>query len=184
MRIVRKGDFVCQRWKNGGGITYEVAREETDDGALVWRLSMAEVGADGPFSLFQGLSRVLTVLDGGGMWLEHAGGRIDAAPLQPVAFSGDLAVHGRLVDGPVRDWNLIFDAARVDGAVLSLSGSLPPCPFVVGTRYALLCVRCCDDDPEGFGFPLREGEVALAESFCPMPSLPGFRGLLVVLKKK
>ncbi|MFT3672511.1 HutD family protein [Aestuariivirga sp.] len=73
MDIIRRSQFQTVPWNNGGGITHEVARED-EDGKLHWRLSLAEVGRDGPFSLFPGLARILTVIDGVGMDLGFAAG--------------------------------------------------------------------------------------------------------------
>jgi environmental stress-induced protein Ves len=115
MRLVRSRDFVTTPWKNGGGITHEVAREDDADG-LLWRLSVAEVARDGAFSLFPGLARILTVIDGPGMRLVGADGAVIAVPpLHPVRFAGDLALDGRLDGGPCRDFNLIHDPRRIDG---------------------------------------------------------------------
>ncbi len=77
MRIILASDFQTQPWKNGGGITHEIARKDDGNG-LLWRLSIAEVASDGPFSAFTGLSRILTVIDGAGLWLDTPHGRLDA----------------------------------------------------------------------------------------------------------
>ena len=129
MRIILPSDFQTQPWKNGGGITHEIAREDVG-GSLLWRLSIAEVASDGPFSAFTGLSRVLTVIDGAGLWLDTPQGRLDALPLQPLPFSGDLPVASRMIDGPIRDFNLIFNGARLFGSVehLTSARTLPAVP--------------------------------------------------------
>ena len=66
MRLLPAADRVPVPWKNGGGVTREVAA--FPDGAgfddFLWRISMAEVRADGPFSVFPGVDRVLAVLEG------------------------------------------------------------------------------------------------------------------------
>jgi environmental stress-induced protein Ves len=63
MKIIPPSAFVTMPWKNGGGITHEILKQE-HGGKLLWRLSIAEVASDGPFSLFPGLSRILTVIEG------------------------------------------------------------------------------------------------------------------------
>lgn len=118
-KIILPTQFTTMPWKNGGGVTHEIAREQRE-GSILWRLSIAEVASDGPFSLFPGLTRLLTVIEGKGMQLEASSRVIEAMPLRPVRFSGDEPIFGRLADGPVRDLNLIFDGARIDGAVESL----------------------------------------------------------------
>ncbi|MGO4913881.1 HutD/Ves family protein [Pseudogemmobacter sp. W21_MBD1_M6] len=119
--------FLTSRWKNGRGVTHEIARHE-ENGAWVWRLSIAEVASDGPFSRFEGLARILTVIEGAGVNLHSPEGAIQARPLVPVHFSGSRAVDSRMVDGPIRDLNVIYDPARIVAAVEVLTG---PCQHEV-----------------------------------------------------
>ncbi|MFN9927385.1 MAG: HutD family protein, partial [Phenylobacterium sp.] len=60
--LLRAADRLAVPWKNGGGITRELAvwppGASFDD--FVWRVSMAEVHQDGPFSSFPGVDRILT----------------------------------------------------------------------------------------------------------------------------
>ncbi len=62
-------------WKNGGGVTVEIAIHP--QGASVddfdWRVSMATVASDGPFSVFPGIDRTLSVLEGDGILLDVEG---------------------------------------------------------------------------------------------------------------
>ena len=66
IRFLAASERRAQPWKNGGGITREIAA--SPDGAALdafdWRVSMAEVAAAGPFSRFEGVDRILTVLTG------------------------------------------------------------------------------------------------------------------------
>ena len=146
-------------WKNGGGVTREIARPDRG-GAPVWRLSLADVDRDGPFSRFPGLARILTVVAGAGMVLETRTGPIRAMPGVPVAFSGDLAVEGRLLDGPVRNLNLIFDPARIAARVRPLTGpadlTLDPRDGGAAGLYVLDGTATADD-----GAPVPPGCVAL-----------------------
>lgn len=119
MRLVPIASLAAQPWKNKGGVTREIAAR-TDGRHVVWRLSVADVDVSGPFSIFPGAARVLTVIDGAGLRLKHAGGVIEALPGMPVRFSGDVAIDCDLVGGRVRDFNLIFDPARFRADVLRL----------------------------------------------------------------
>lgn len=119
MRRIPRSGFHTARWKNGGGLTHEIARLE-DGGALIWRISLAEVAANGPFSAFPGLTRVLTVIDGGGLDLESPEEVLSALPLMPVRFSGDTPIAARLRGGSCRDVNVIFDPGRVAARVAVL----------------------------------------------------------------
>ena len=73
MRIFRFADLATNPWKNGGGVTREVLRHE-EMGFMHWRISIADVASEGPFSAFPGLKRILTVIEGKGMWLERPKG--------------------------------------------------------------------------------------------------------------
>lgn len=92
MKHLTQADYRVQRWANGLGQTVEMLRIEKD-GALQMRLSMAVVDADGPFSLFPGIERVLTVIRGPGFALHGEGVDLACPPLVPVAFAGDVAVQ-------------------------------------------------------------------------------------------
>ncbi|WP_069300430.1 HutD/Ves family protein [Neptunicoccus sediminis] len=117
MNIIRKEDLVDSPWRNGGGITRNIATGVQGD-RIVWRISRADVDKEGPFSNFAGLTRILTVVTNQAMDLLHEGGVLHARPWTPLEFDGGLAVTSRLPDGPLSDLNLMFDpthcAARVD----------------------------------------------------------------------
>ena len=175
MRLILPAAFTTQAWKNGGGVTHEIARADRD-GQLLWRLSIAEVASDGPFSAFPGLSRILTVIDGAGLYLDTPDARLDALPLAPLAFSGDLPVISRLTGGPVRDFNLIFDRAKLDCHVTRISGpARTVCPITQGGHFALLALtpglRC---DQTG----LPPGSVALFDR-ASLSATAAATGLLV-----
>ena len=127
-------DYKRTTWKNGGGTTTELAisPQNADLSNFLWRLSIAEVDADGPFSLFPGCNRTVMLIDGGGMTLDAGeyGSIPLIEPLQAKSFSGDWPVVGRLISGPVRDFNLIVrrDAAQGSlNAVVFDSGYLAKC---------------------------------------------------------
>lgn len=94
-------------WKNGLGFTTEVARFPQAGEHFDWRVSIASVEQDGPFSRFPGHDRILLVLEGAGLILERGGGLTRLGPLESVAFPGDHDTFGRLVAGPIRDFNVI-----------------------------------------------------------------------------
>lgn len=176
MRILAPSDFQRQPWKNGGGITYEIAREDGAQG-LLWRLSIAEVASNGPFSPFPGLSRILTVLSGAGLHLRTTQGSLEALPLQPIAFSGDLAIDSELIGDPVHDFNLIYNAKHISGTVSLVTGDLPACPKLPATRYALLAIG---QDITLDGQTIPAGGIALFDQ-ASAQTLPPFAALLVRL---
>ncbi|ODV41161.1 hypothetical protein AWV79_00775 [Cupriavidus sp. UYMMa02A] len=99
-------------WKNGGGTTREVAVWPPDAGLdeFAWRISVADIAADGPFSAFAGIDRQIVLLDGAGVRLRAADGSFDhrlATIGEPFAFSGDVAVDATLIAGATRDFNVM-----------------------------------------------------------------------------
>lgn len=120
-RLLQPADYVRMPWKDGGGQTTEIASHPS--GATLahfdWRVSIADVAADGPFSSFAGVDRTLALLAGAGMRLTGATHATELrAPYEPYAFSGDDATSCALVDGPVRDFNLMVRRGRARGDVV------------------------------------------------------------------
>jgi len=109
-RRIRTADIPAMPWKNGGGVTREIATgpSPAPDRAWGWRVSIAEVAQDGPFSIFPETDRVIVVIDGAGMDLVRPDGTILALePLQPVPFAGEEPLDGRLRGAAVRDLNVM-----------------------------------------------------------------------------
>jgi uncharacterized protein len=121
MRHLTPAEYRRTPWKNGLGTTTELAISPGNAtlSEFLWRVSIAEVGADGPFSLFPGCDRTIMVIDGAGMILEAGdyGSIAVTEPLQAQSFSGDWPVVGRLIAGPVRDFNLIVRRDRLRGSL-------------------------------------------------------------------
>ena len=116
MHILTPDDYQTMPWRNGGGITHEIALAEGPNG-FAWRLSIAEVATSGPFSKFEGKERILTVIEGNGVHLASSDQTLTATVKEPAAFSGETDIDGQLIDGPIRDFNLIFDPAQVTAEV-------------------------------------------------------------------
>ena len=120
MRIIRAADCKVMPWKNGGGTTREVAA--WPPGASVqdfdWRISVATIAADGPFSAFAGIDRVITLLAGDGVLLQGAGWShaLDEA-LAPFAFAGDEPVQATLLGGASEDFNVMTRRGRCQAQV-------------------------------------------------------------------
>lgn len=108
--IFRLSDRLFSPWKNGGGQTAEivVSPPGADFETFDWRISTAVVAASGPFSVFPGVDRVLSVLEGGAMVVSIAGheSRLDAA-CGPFAFPGDLPAAARLEGEALLDFNVM-----------------------------------------------------------------------------
>lgn len=108
-------------WRNGGGITREVMVEPTGatfDTGFLWRLSVADIEKDGPFSELPGLDRSMVVIEGPGLILEFPmGRREEVVPLSVFRFPGEVPCAGRLIGGPVKDVNAMTARGKARHAV-------------------------------------------------------------------
>ncbi|MDH7799086.1 MULTISPECIES: HutD family protein [unclassified Beijerinckia] len=116
MRLIHSIDYRRMPWKNGGGVTIEVAIAP-DDATLDdfdWRISMAHVATPGPFSRFPGVDRTLAVLSGAGIRLAIGGAPPVTLDLSspPHAFSGHVETNATLIDGAIDDLNVMSNQAR------------------------------------------------------------------------
>jgi environmental stress-induced protein Ves len=116
-RVTRADQLVRVPWKNGGGTTAEIAAfpEGSDFDTFGWRISMADVEADGAFSSFPGIDRTLVVLEGDGLDLEVNGEIYRLDKRSPtLSFSGDDQAIGRLRSSPIRDLNVMTRRGRFE----------------------------------------------------------------------
>lgn len=150
-------------WKNGGGTTAEIYVAGRDPSAFDWRVSIAAVAGDGPFSRFAGYDRHIMTIEGSGMVLEGGPeGPIVVAPaFTPCRFSGDWQITARLIDGPSRDFNLM---ARSDSHQSGLSVQMPSGPedYAAGDGWLLIHVLAGELSSEG-GTTLRQGDSVILE---------------------
>jgi hypothetical protein len=132
LKIIRAGSCRTTPWKNGGGSTTEIVAEPP--GATLddfdWRISMARVAADGPFSEFAGIDRTLAVIDGKGLMLTIGGN----APIRlergsdPICFAGDIPTSARLTAGEITDLNVMTRRSRFSHR-LRLIGQSASCEY-------------------------------------------------------
>lgn len=110
-RLLRAADRVAMPWKNGGGETATVALFPEGAGLsdFDWRVSIARVDGDGPFSAFPGIDRTLTLLSGGSMALNGLVLTPDSAPF---AFDGEMPVTAVVTGGPIHDLNVMTRRGR------------------------------------------------------------------------
>lgn len=123
IRHLTPADYRKMPWANGKGVTVELAKAERA-GQLLWRLSMATVAEDGPFSIFAGIERSLTVLDGAGFRLLGEGVDLDCLPLRPVAFAGDVLLRAVTGGAVSTDFNVMTARALPKPEVAVASGHL------------------------------------------------------------
>ncbi len=107
-------------WKNGGGVTTDIAAAYRpgaapgDWGGMLWRFAFTPITEPGPFSSLPGIDRNQVVIGGRGLVLETPDGEIDLRePFAPVRFAGETRIQTRLEDGPVVVVNLLAARAAV-----------------------------------------------------------------------
>ncbi|MFJ4712346.1 HutD family protein [Streptomyces sp. NPDC088785] len=168
VRDLPAADRTAATWKNGGGVTREILCDPqgADMADFAWRVSLAEVGSDGPFSAFPGVDRTLVMAAGDGMELT-----VDDRPV--------------LVDGPYVPRDLPGDAptdCRLLGAgnVVNLNVMwrrdvlpTPPSVSVVRGRLELgpgptLVVALGEDGAEVAGRVLGRYDAALVTGAAPL----------------
>lgn len=135
----RAAEHRAMAWKNGGGTTRELAVFPPNAGLqdFIWRASLADVAVDGPFSRFDGIDRILVLLEGAGMTLafeRHIDVRL-SQPYQSLSFAGESEVTALLHAGPTRDLNLMTRRDRVRGSVQTVRG---PTLYACDPEVALL----------------------------------------------
>jgi environmental stress-induced protein Ves len=130
------------RWRNDGGWTREVARDSEGLDDFGWRVSIADVETDGPFSAFVGCDRILVMLTGNGMDLTDADNG-ETTRLRPgrerVRFAGESPIRATLTDGPTTDFNVLWDRARFSARELTLDAAhgLPAHPGAVLVAHVI-----------------------------------------------
>ncbi|KIZ47661.1 MULTISPECIES: HutD family protein [Rhodopseudomonas] len=110
MQIVRATDRLVMPWKNGGGSTTEIAvapPAASLDG-FDWRVSMATVGTDGPFSSFVGVDRTLAIVEGNGVILSIGSNLpVNLGASAQISFPGDVPTSAWLISGETTDLNVM-----------------------------------------------------------------------------
>ncbi|WP_414506284.1 HutD family protein [Streptomyces sp. NEAU-L66] len=125
VRILRAEGRPAAPWSNGGGVTREVAVHPPGAGwdTFAWRVSLADVTRDGPYSPLPGVRRILTVVDGAGLELTVDGTtRLLPDRCRPFAFPGGADTGSRLLDGPVVNLNVMLREGRADAVVEMVRG--------------------------------------------------------------
>lgn len=111
--LIPFASLAAKLWKNGGGSTTEVAVWPAGAGLddFVWRISIATIASDGPFSLFPGIDRTLSLVRGQGVDLLLKDGaprtvalRLDAPTL---SFPGEWPIDASLPFGATQDFNVM-----------------------------------------------------------------------------
>ncbi|MCZ1007523.1 HutD/Ves family protein [Streptomyces lydicus] len=153
MRILRAEGRAAAPWSNGGGVTREIAVQPPGSGwdTFAWRVSLADVTRDGPYSPLPGVRRILTVVDGAGLELTVDGTTwLLPERYRPFAFPGGAATGSRLLDGrPVVNLNVMLREGRAAATVEMVRGSRRVWPADDGAAGPDGCPdRAPDRDPD------------------------------------
>ncbi|MGA0080381.1 MAG: HutD family protein [Ilumatobacteraceae bacterium] len=136
MKIQRNSEHVAMPWANGRGTSYEIASDRGSDDQWSWRLAMAPVNEDGPFSRIDCVNRSLVVVEGAGMVLSVDRKKLQCAPLQVVQFRGEAVTDAILLDGPITDINLMIRRNDADGElrIVHQPGALASASIIVAVN--------------------------------------------------
>jgi environmental stress-induced protein Ves len=127
-------------WKNGGGSTREIACWPPAAGIrdFDWRISVADIDMDGPFSAFAEIDRTIMLLNGAGIQLTANDGSIDqtlSTPLVPFHFSGDTALECMLLDGHTQDFNVMARRNRWQADTMIVRTATQPATTPAGVIF-------------------------------------------------
>jgi environmental stress-induced protein Ves len=130
MKRLFAGQHARMPWKNGLGISHVIASDPPGAAydALAWQVAATEVTAHCPFSSLPGLDRLFMVIEGAGVELksldDHGATRTQSVlPLRPYAFRGDWPTECRLLEGPVKVFNVIARRGTIKAALGFLEGT-------------------------------------------------------------
>jgi environmental stress-induced protein Ves len=125
MRILRAADRRAIPWKNGGGVTRDVAVFPAGPSPdnFDWRVSIAEIASSGPFSFFAGIDRQFAVLDGQVALTFDGQEKILNPQSDVLSFAGEAPVHGEPFGGVSQDLNVMTRRDRFTGRLQRLAAA-------------------------------------------------------------
>ena len=142
----------AQPWKNGGGVTRLLAERHSD-----WRVSLADVEANGPYSRFDGMTRLSLIVEGKGVVLRGAERVLPLEYLVPTIYDGSIDWTASLIDAPVVALNIM---ARTDRYVPSAQILHTEVTLAPGSAAVILAghSRCVvyGDDGTAIAIPPRQ----------------------------
>ena len=144
IRRIRRAQYSAMPWRNGMGMTLEIAREPPGPAAPIWRLGLSTISQSGPLPDLSGYQRCATLIDGGAYRLDVLGGK--SQELRAVGDTARLPAGSTiaclLLDGPSRHISL---TVREPGTITSVETLrcereryLPSDP---GAMQALFCIE-------------------------------------------
>ena len=153
----------AQPWKNGLGISYTIADYPHGAGFDVaqWQVGHTDIGVDCPFSNLPGLDRQFMVIEGKGVELTciDESGRKTVHRVEPLdapfSFRGDWTTSCRLLDGPVKVFNVMTRRGKFSAKVEFVSSldavRISPGKTLVAVALPSLEAWILDGPPPPFG---------------------------------
>jgi len=146
VEILRAAGHRRMPWKNGGGETREIAVSPPNASldTLDWRISMAVVAQNGPFSSFPGIDRTLSLLSGAGMALDF--GEPDKVfrltqQSDPFTFAAELPVVATLSGTSITDLNVMTRRGRYRHTVRRVRLDKPQRLRSSADQWLLFCAQ-------------------------------------------
>lgn len=162
MRLIRKTDMKQGRWRNGLGVSWDIADwpEGSSAGTFGWRFALARIESDVAFSAYPETDRIFTLVEGDGLDLAFAGRpplAVDRVHV-PHVFPCDIETFCRIRGRPCIALNLFLHrgawqaAAEIltDNAEISHDG--PILLFILGGTAEVNGIR------------MEQGDAAIASS--------------------
>lgn len=132
-------------WKNGGGVTVEIAvfPENASVDNFDWRISTATVASDGPFSVFTGIDRTLSVLEGDGIILSVEGLADQELKdeTSPFSFPADSPTSAKLLGSAITDLNVMTRRGRFTHQVSRYGVTEPVSLSLNGATVMVFCSK-------------------------------------------
>jgi environmental stress-induced protein Ves len=113
--LLRAAERAPTPWSNGFGSTTEVARSSFDP--FAWRISIATIDHDVPFSSLPGLDRILMPFAEGGMRLLVNGAIVHLAQFEPFTFAGEDIASAIDVNAESLDLNVMIRRCDAIGSL-------------------------------------------------------------------
>lgn len=156
---------VARRWRNGGGVTCDVAvfPDGAGDEDFLWRASIATISGAGPFSAWPGVDRTLLVLDGRlALAIEGRDEMVLDDSASACAFAGEDQVVGRPLGGTCRVFNLMVRRGKAGVRYVHGSTAFP----VIADQTLLLATQATTIRVDGQCFRLDMADALLLKSAC------------------
>ncbi len=164
----------AQPWINGAGTRQELATG-TGGGKTLWRIGIAAIERDCPFSTYPGLARLHTIIAGAGTRLTGDGVDLDVRPMDPVAFDAAIPLTCTLTGGPATAFNVLYDPTVIHAELLALDAGAH---IFEAREIAVLCVS---GSAAIDGQTLEAGQGAVAEGAAAITVDPSAEVLCALL---